>query len=379
MESPRKTKTKEDNVTLQLERVSPNKSFFSELRKVLMQVWGPVFDRLDVDGDGKIPFDDLKNMITQGSMTDEIPEEVIDEIMERADWDKNRVLTFNEFLHMLHARDIGAHRPYLRKLIVAAAMVAVPSSEKQTVVNRYLDEYSCKPPPIFMICISVIEIAVFIYYCVKEGYISATGPVPIESILIYNPKRRYQFWRYITYMFIHAGFVHLFFNVLIQMLIGVPLELVHKWWRIGLVYLGGVLAGSLGASISDPNTYLAGASGGVYALIAAHVSNVIINWSEMEFNWVRLIALLVFGGTDVGVAVYDRYYGETKNRTSYAAHIAGAVGGLLIGIVILRNLRVRKWERLVGWFAFLFYVILMAFLLIWNVANPNYFPPSIHD
>lgn len=52
--------------------------------------------------------------------------------------------------------------------------------------------------------------------------------------------------------------------------------MVHKWWRVGLVYLGGVIAGSLGHSLSDPNVYLAGASGGVYALIAAHLSNVII-------------------------------------------------------------------------------------------------------
>jgi hypothetical protein len=39
------------------------------------------------------------------------------------------------------------------------------------------------------------------------------------------------------------------------------------------VYMAGVLAGSLGTSLSDPNTFIAGASGGVYALIAAHLVN----------------------------------------------------------------------------------------------------------
>lgn len=36
---------------------------------------------------------------------------------------------------------------------------------------------------------------------------------------------------------------HLAFNVLTQIILGIPLELVHKFWRIALVYLSGVLAG----------------------------------------------------------------------------------------------------------------------------------------
>jgi Rhomboid family. len=42
-------------------------------------------------------------------------------------------------------------------------------------------------------------------------------------------------------------------------MLGVPLEMVHRWWRVSLVYLTGVLAGSLAVSITDPGTYLAGA------------------------------------------------------------------------------------------------------------------------
>ena len=34
--------------------------------------------------------------------------------------------------------------------------------------------------------------------------------------------------------------------------------------------------GSLAVSVTDPTVYLAGASGGVYALIAAHVANLVV-------------------------------------------------------------------------------------------------------
>lgn len=51
---------------------------------------------------------------------------------------------------------------------------------------------------------------------------------------------------------------------------------VHQWWRVALVYLAGVIAGSMGTSIVNPGVALAGASGGVYALITAHIATVIM-------------------------------------------------------------------------------------------------------
>lgn len=67
---------------------------------------------------------------------------------------------------------------------------------------------------------------------------------------------------------------HLVVNLLVQIMLGIPLEMVHGWWRVLLVYLAGVVAGSLGTSVSDPGVYLAGASGGVYAIIAAHLASI---------------------------------------------------------------------------------------------------------
>ena len=46
-------------------------------------------------------------------------------------------------------------------------------------------------------------------------------------------------------------YVHITTNLLVQLLVGLPLELVHRWWRIAIVYLCGVLAGSLGSSVFD--------------------------------------------------------------------------------------------------------------------------------
>lgn len=77
-------------------------------------------------------------------------------------------------------------------------------------------------------------------------------------------------------MFVHVGVMHILMNLIIQIFLGVALELVHQWWRVSLVYLAGVLAGSMGTSICNPGIYLAGASGGVYALITAHIATIIM-------------------------------------------------------------------------------------------------------
>lgn len=94
------------------------------------------------------------------------------------------------------------------------------------------------------------------------------------------------------------------FNLLVQLLVGLPLEMVHGSARIGTVYLAGVLAGSLGTSVFDADVYLVGASGGVYALLAAHLANVLINYNNMQFGILRLIGVFFVGTLFNDVCVY---------------------------------------------------------------------------
>ena len=54
--------------------------------------------------------------------------------------------------------------------------------------------------------------------------------------------------------------------------------MVHGSARVAAIYLSGVLAGSLGTSVCDAGrqVYLVGASGGVYALLTAHIANILL-------------------------------------------------------------------------------------------------------
>ena len=62
-------------------------------------------------------------------------------------------------------------------------------------------------------------------------------------------------------------------NVLIQLLIALPLETEQGRIRVLVIYIGGVLSGSLGASIFE-NSLMLGASSGVYSLLMSHIPHI---------------------------------------------------------------------------------------------------------
>nr|XP_028595089.1 rhomboid-related protein 2 isoform X2 [Podarcis muralis]XP_028595091.1 rhomboid-related protein 2 isoform X2 [Podarcis muralis] len=148
----------------------------------------------------------------------------------------------------------------------------------------YLERANCIPPPIFILGISVAEVAVFIYYAVlkpQSQWLTLDWESNQNSPFIYRPDKRKEAWRFLSYMLVHAGIEHILGNLFLQLLLGIPLELVHKGHRVGLVYIAGVLAGSLASSVCDPLQGLVGASGGVYALIGGYFMNILV----LELMW----------------------------------------------------------------------------------------------
>lgn len=68
--------------------------------------------------------------------------------------------------------------------------------------GQYEEEYTCWPPAICMIIISIIEFTLYIIDALVN-HPKGTGPIATE--LIYNPYKRNEAWRFLTYMFVHIG------------------------------------------------------------------------------------------------------------------------------------------------------------------------------
>src|SRR4051812_26643869 len=76
-------------------------------------------------------------------------------------------------------------------------------------------------------------------------------------------------WRLVTSGFLHAGFIHLAFNMFVLFVLGRILEPAIGVARFLGIYFVSLLAGSLGALLLDPTTLTVGASGAIFGLMAA--------------------------------------------------------------------------------------------------------------
>lgn len=78
-------------------------------------------------------------------------------------------------------------------------------------------------------------------------------------------------YRIVTGGFLHAGPLHLLFNMYVLYIAGTLLEPGIGTPRFLAIYFISLLAGSFGALLLDPNTVTVGASGAIFGLMAAVV------------------------------------------------------------------------------------------------------------
>ncbi|XP_045612568.2 rhomboid-related protein 1 isoform X1 [Procambarus clarkii] len=323
----------------------------------------------------------LREWLLRTKAADDLPNITVIKLLEKcedslqeADANRDGYIEYKEFLRFV-TTTTTAYRG--STVLRRGALGVLPRSERTLAKRRYLEECSCCPPPLFMLLITVAEITTFIYYVIDmQEPIQGNEPAPTYSPLVFNPRRRYEAWRYVSYPLIHSGWVHLVNNLAVQMVLGVLLELVHTW-RVAVIYLAGVVAGSLAHSLYTPTFILCGASGGVYAVEYAHLGNLLMNWSEMEVPWIQLTVILVVMSLDLGYAVWDTTT-NPNTSTGHMAHLAGAMAGLLVGVVVLRNLHKERWETYCWWTSLVLFLVLVTSGVLLNVflPIPEFFPEN---
>lgn len=73
----------------------------------------------------------------------------------------------------------------------------------------------------------------------------------------------------------------------------------------------------------------------------------------------------------MGYAIYSRYAPEPIGLpVSYVAHLTGALAGLTIGLLVLKNFEQKLHEQLLWWVALGVYAACTIFAILFNVLNP---------
>ncbi|MEJ2503821.1 MAG: rhomboid family intramembrane serine protease [Gemmatimonadota bacterium] len=103
----------------------------------------------------------------------------------------------------------------------------------------------------------------------------------VREWLAFIPARTFtQPWGALTYMFVHAGFLHLFFNMLVLFFFGPPLEGMWGGREFLKFYLVSGLGGALLSYLFAYNAAVIGASGAVFGVMLAFA----MNWPDLPIH-----------------------------------------------------------------------------------------------
>src|SRR3954467_653548 len=103
------------------------------------------------------------------------------------------------------------------------------------------------------------------------GIGSAGGNPPFDNLALFGPAidQNGEYWRLITSGFLHAGFLHILFNMYLLWILGQMLESTLGSRRFAAPYVTALRGGSCGGLALKPDALTVGASGAVFGLMGA--------------------------------------------------------------------------------------------------------------
>lgn len=171
-----------------------------------------------------------------------------------------------------------------------------------------------------------IVLNIFMYFLLEVNGGSETIETLIEFGAKYNPAmiENNEWWRIVSSMFIHIGFLHLFMNMIAIYFLGTLIERIYGSWRFLLIYLLSGVGGGI-ASFAFSVNVSAGASGAIFGLFGAILFFGLIY---------RQIFLKTIGLNIVIILIINIVFGFSFPQIDMAAHIGGLVSGFIVSAVV---------------------------------------------
>lgn len=204
----------------------------------------------------------------------------------------------------------------------------------------------------------LLVINIILFFMLESNGSSTSIDNLIEFGAKYNPAiiEDGQWWRIISSMFLHIGFLHLFMNMLAVYYLGTLVERIYGSWRFLIIYFLAGISGGL-ASFAFTTNVSAGASGALFGLFGAIVFFGFIH-KKLFFQTIGSGVLLLIGINIV--------FGFTIPQIDMGAHLGGLIGGFIASAII--HLPKNKSLR-IQLLAFIVYLIMISGLVAFGVQN----------
>lgn len=146
----------------------------------------------------------------------------------------------------------------------------------------------------------------------------------------------HQWWRLITPMFLHAGILHIGFNLVLQLTMGVEVERSIGIARTAFIYTAAGISGFLfGANFAGNGVLLTGALGALFGLITVNLLMFVYAGREgrNHYNTTHYRLFIVIMVAEIIVLLF---LGLLPGLDNFA-HVGGAIQGLLWGVILLKD------------------------------------------
>ncbi len=164
-------------------------------------------------------------------------------------------------------------------------------------------------------------------------------------------------YRLITGIFLHAGVIHLLFNMYALYIIGMQLESFLGKSKFLAVYLLSGLAGSMLSIFMSPG-FSVGASGAIFGLLG----------SLLYFGYhYRVYLDTVIKSQIIPLIVINLLLGFFISGIDIWAHIGGLIGGLLATMAVGVKYKSTTFEKINGWILYLIFIIFLGYMVFFGI------------
>ena len=138
-----------------------------------------------------------------------------------------------------------------------------------------------------------------------------------------------QWWRLLTAIFVHAGFMHLLLNMYGLLFVGLFLEPLLGGWRFAIYYLATGLLASITSLKVHPDLVGVGASGAIFGMYGVFLACLLTGVFPPGMKKAFLLSTLIFVGANLVMGL--------SGNIDNAAHIGGLIAGFIIGFFFSRT------------------------------------------
>lgn len=201
-----------------------------------------------------------------------------------------------------------------------------------------------------MITYGILAITVLVSYLAFQNQ-------DLKQKLMFNPyviKNQNQWYRFVTHGFIHADWMHLFFNAFVLYSFGLVVERdfvslfgeTKGLFNFSLLYVGGLLVScfySFAQNQDNPYYNSLGASGAVSGVLYAHIA-------MHPMDMLYIMGIIPLPGILLGVLylVYSNYMAKKQvDNIGHDAHFWGAVFGFVVTFIFKPSLLSDFFDQIV--------------------------------